>query len=152
VEAEAPELADAVRQRFAAHPHHVLATLHADGRPRVSGSNVMFTDGVLWVGSMPGARKAQDLGREPRCALHSAPLDATLPDTAADARVEAVAERLDPAAAGSLVAAAFGDEGPGEGEYFELLVTALSLVSVDGEEMVVRSWSPDSVERTVRRR
>ena len=143
VEVEADGLARAVQARFAAHPHHVLATLHADGRPRVSGTNVLFGDGCLWVGSMPGARKAADLRRDPRCALHSAPLDEELPDAAGDARVEAVAVPLDDATAAHLLDLEYGDgPRPDGGEFFELRVTALSLVTVEGDELRVRSWSP----------
>ncbi len=34
--AAVPELAAAVQARFESHPHHVIATLHADGRPCLS--------------------------------------------------------------------------------------------------------------------
>lgn len=86
----APELAQAVQDRFEAHPHHVVATLHADGRPRVTGTNVMFNDGMFWMGSMDSSRRGADLLRDPRCAVHSAPLDEEMGEGAGDARVEAI--------------------------------------------------------------
>jgi hypothetical protein len=72
IEADAPEFAKAVRTVFDAHKHKVLATLRADGSPRVSGIEVEFRDGEVWLGMMAGSRKAADLQRDPRLAVHSA--------------------------------------------------------------------------------
>ena len=71
VEAAVPELAVSVRTLFDAHAHKTLATLRADGGPRISGTEAGFDDGELWWGSMSGAVKARDLVRDPRFALHS---------------------------------------------------------------------------------
>lgn len=73
--AEAPELAARVRVAFNANTHKVLATLRRDGAPRISGTETIFAGDDLWLGSMWQARKAQDLLRDPRFALHSAPAD-----------------------------------------------------------------------------
>src|SRR6266511_4013720 len=70
---EAPELAAAVRARFEANRHHVLATLRRDGSPRVSGTEVDFHGPDLTVGSMWQAVKARDLQRDGRFALHADP-------------------------------------------------------------------------------
>lgn len=80
VEREAPELAAHVRKVFDAHKHKTLATLRADGSPRISGTEVSFFDGDVWIGSMPDARKGADLKRDPRFALHSAPVDDEMKD------------------------------------------------------------------------
>ncbi|WP_305092668.1 pyridoxamine 5'-phosphate oxidase family protein [Prescottella sp. R16] len=69
----APALAEAVHARLTAHRHHVLATLRADGSPRVSGTEIDRRDGRLILGSMAGARKVADLRRDPRFALHTNP-------------------------------------------------------------------------------
>ncbi len=72
VEREAPDLAGRVREAFARGKHATMATLRADGSPRISGTEVEFTDdGTLRLGSMPGAVKARDLLRDPRVAVHS---------------------------------------------------------------------------------
>ena len=71
----APDLAAAVQQRFDAHIHKTLATLRADGSPRISGIEASFRGGELWLGMMPDSRKARDLQRDPRFALHSATVD-----------------------------------------------------------------------------
>ena len=70
-EGEAPELPAVVRRLFDAHRHKTLATLRRDGGPRISGTECEFRDGDLWLGSMWMARKAVDLRRDPRFALHS---------------------------------------------------------------------------------
>jgi hypothetical protein len=76
----APELAAAVQRRFAAHIHKTLATLRADVSPRISGIEASFRDGELWLGMMPDSRKARDLQRDPRFALHSATADPDMAD------------------------------------------------------------------------
>src|SRR3954466_9795170 len=75
VEAAAPEFARQVRALFDAHKHKTIATLRADGSPRISGIETVFEDGELIMGSMPNARKGADLRRDPRFALHSATID-----------------------------------------------------------------------------
>ena len=72
IESEEPEFAARVRARLDAEKHKTIATLRADGSPRISGIEISFVDGDLWFGSMPRARKALDLRRDPRFALHSA--------------------------------------------------------------------------------
>src|ERR687886_1463709 len=75
VAAAAPELAALVRKRFEATGLGLLATLRRDGAPRISGIEPLFTDDELWLGMMPGSRKAADLLRDPRFAFHSATVD-----------------------------------------------------------------------------
>jgi hypothetical protein len=74
VESE-PEFAQRVQVVMDAHRHKTIATLRADGSPRISGIEASFVAGQLWFGSMPGARKGDDLRRDPRFALHSASVD-----------------------------------------------------------------------------
>ncbi len=75
VERAEPEFAQRVRGLFEAHKHKTIATLRADGSPRISGIEAAFEDGELTFGSMPNARKGADLRRDPRFALHSATVD-----------------------------------------------------------------------------
>ena len=74
-EAAEPEFAGRVRTLFDAHKHKTIATLRADGSPRISGIETVIADGELTFGSMPNARKGADLARDPRLALHSATVD-----------------------------------------------------------------------------
>jgi hypothetical protein len=95
IEAQAPELASSARAFLDAFVHKTLATLRKDGSPRISGSEVIFADGELWLGSMWQSLKARDLQRDPRFALHSGSPD---PDAGwkGDAKVSGrVEESLD---------------------------------------------------------
>lgn len=101
-EAEAPDLAASVRAAFEAHKHKTIATLRRDGSPRISGTEATFVNGDIWLGSMPGARKAKDLRRDPRMALHSSTADETL--SLGDAKVSGKAVEVDdPKAAAALL-------------------------------------------------
>ena len=72
---EAAELAAAVEERFGRRKHHTIATLRADGSPRISGIEVQLGADEVTIGSMRDAVKARDLQRDPRFALHSATVD-----------------------------------------------------------------------------
>ncbi len=75
VELAQPVFAQRVRALFDAHRHKTIATLRADGSPRISGIETQFENGELIFGSMAKARKGADLRRDPRFALHSATVD-----------------------------------------------------------------------------
>ena len=75
LEREEPAFAARVRALFDARKHKTIATLRADGSPRISGIEVEFKDGELTFGSMPDARKGADLVRDPRFALHGPTVD-----------------------------------------------------------------------------
>ena len=75
VEQAVPEFAGRVRALLDAHRHKTIATLRADGSPRISGIETTFEDGELVFGSMSNARKGTDLRRDPRFALHGATVD-----------------------------------------------------------------------------
>ena len=75
VEAAEPEFARRVRALFDTHRHKTIATLRADGSPRISGIEAAFEHGQLAFGSVANARKRADLRRDPRFAVHSATVD-----------------------------------------------------------------------------
>ena len=91
-EAEAPALAARVRARLDAHVHKTIATIRRDGSPRISGIEVEFDGEELWMGSMRGARKARDLRRDGRFALHSGSDDP--PAWTGDAKLAGVATEV----------------------------------------------------------
>ncbi|MFE6662145.1 pyridoxamine 5'-phosphate oxidase family protein [Streptomyces sp. NPDC057697] len=145
-----PAFADTVRTRFEQYPHHVLATLREDGSPRVSGLEADFRLGELWLGMMPDSRKALDLLRDPRFAVHANPgPDAAMAD--GDVRISGRAlPEKDPA-----VLARYGGE-TGTPEPFHLFRTQLREVvrtSVDAREraVVIQVWRPGAPVRTIRR-
>ena len=69
--AQEPTFGALVKAALDVGKHKTLATVRRDGGPRISGIEVMFSGDDLWMGSMWRARKALDLLRDPRFALHS---------------------------------------------------------------------------------
>ena len=108
VEEEAPELAGVARRFLDAHVHKTLATLRRDGSPRISGTEVVFADGELFIGSMWRSVKALDLQRDPRFALHSGSDDP--PGWTGDAKL---AGRMEEITDQERIAAVIGAPAPG---------------------------------------
>lgn len=133
---EAPELAEAVKGRFAANLHHVIGTVRPDGSPRLSGSEVDIGREHVRLGMMAGSQKLRDLQRDPRVEIHSAPLDPELHD--GDARIRGRVVYDGPT------------EGP-EGTQFIVEIDAVSLVEVDGDELALTVWTPTAGLRQIRR-
>ncbi|MFN8201347.1 MAG: pyridoxamine 5'-phosphate oxidase family protein [Solirubrobacteraceae bacterium] len=142
----APALAAAVQERLDAHVHKVLATVRADGSPRVSGTETQWVDGDLWMGSMWQARKAHDLQRDPRFALHTGSDDP--PAWAGDAKLAGVAEEVTDQ---DRVEALIGDSKPdGPAHLFRLDLHEVSTVRLNeaGDAIVIEVWTPhDGVRR-----
>ena len=63
LEAAEPDFAKRVRAVFDAHKHKTVATLRRDGSPRISGVEMEFSDGEVFIGMMPGSVKVGDLQR-----------------------------------------------------------------------------------------
>jgi Pyridoxamine 5'-phosphate oxidase len=146
VEAE-PEFAAAVRGRFDAHKHKTIATLRADGSPRISGVEATFGGGELWLGMMPESRKALDLRRDPRLALHSGSLDPEMAE--GDAKISGLAEEVsDPSsyrAFSDAAASATGEQQPPMGSFhlFRVNLTDVVLIRVGGDppdHLVIETW------------
>ncbi|MDD7941576.1 pyridoxamine 5'-phosphate oxidase family protein [Actinomycetospora lutea] len=144
VESAVPEFAARVRALFDAHRHKTLATLRADGSPRISGIETAFDDGELTFGSMPAARKGADLRRDPRFALHSAtvdPVDGQEAQWPGEAKI-----------AGRAVVSGEVTEGTG-GDLFRADVTEVVHTHLDPRAtlLVVEWWTPTRGLRTVER-
>jgi len=77
-EAADPELAALGRSRFEATHLALIGTIRPGGSPRISPIEPYLLEGELVVGVMRSA-KADDLGRDPRCTIHSV---VTQPDAA----------------------------------------------------------------------
>jgi hypothetical protein len=141
VESEEPEFAGRVRAAFDAHRHKILATLRADGSPRVSGIEATFVLGQLWLAGMPRSVKFADMRRDPRIALHSGSDE---PDAfTADAKVAGGAvEVTDPADR-----AAFAQAAGVPPEGFELFridlgQVVLTALNDDKSALIISSWRP----------
>jgi hypothetical protein len=72
---DVPEFAARVQAAFERNRHMTLATVRRDGSPRISGTEIRFDDGEVFVGMMPRSRKALDLLRDPRIAIHGPTAD-----------------------------------------------------------------------------
>ncbi|MEV0490405.1 pyridoxamine 5'-phosphate oxidase family protein [Streptomyces atratus] len=143
-----PDFADSVQARFGQHKHHILATLRKDGSPRVTGLEVNFRFGELWLGMMPNSRKALDLRRDPRFAMHANPgPDDTM--EYADVRVSGHAvEETDP----DVLARFIGEVKPPEPFHlFRTELTEVVSTGVENEDLVVRTWRPGKPLRTIHR-
>jgi hypothetical protein len=151
-ETQAPQLAEAIRTRLDAHKHKMLATLRRDGSPRLSGVEVSYFEGQLWIGMMPNSLKGADLRRDPRFALHSAPVDLDL--AAGDAKLSGTAELADDGTV-RRIAALMSDDGspppPGAMDLFRCELLEASLVQVDGNELLLTSWRAGQPARERRR-
>ncbi|HEY3672630.1 MAG TPA: pyridoxamine 5'-phosphate oxidase family protein [Acidimicrobiia bacterium] len=148
-ETEAPDLAAAVRTRLTATLHSILGTLRADGAPRLTGLEVHFGEGELWLAMMPDSRKADDLRRDPRFALHSAP-DVALVD--GDAKVGGRAVPVTDEATIARFVDRLPMELPSSGmALFRAELTDASLARVEDDFMVIDVWHPGEPIRQVRR-
>jgi hypothetical protein len=144
VEAAEPVFARRVRALFDAHRHKTIATLQADGAPRISGIETQFEDGELTFGSMPNARKSADLRRDPRFALHSATVD---PVDGAEAQWPGEAKIAGRAIPHGLSA------GGEAGEQFRADITQVVHTHLNGAAtlLVIEWWSPSRGLQTVER-
>jgi hypothetical protein len=147
---DAPEFAARVRARFDAGTNKTLATLRRDGSPRISGTELRFTDAQVSLGMMPDSVKLADVRRDRRVAVHSPTLEppADAGSWLGDAKL-----------AGALVdAEPVGDEPPGAAS-FVLDITEVVLTYVTSSEpggpvdlLVVESWHPGTGHRRHTRR
>jgi hypothetical protein len=144
VEAAQPEFAARVRALFDAHRHKTIATLRADGSPRISGIEATFDDGDLTFGSMANARKGADLRRDPRFALHSAtvdPVEGSAAQWPGEAKIAGRALRV-------------GTPGGGlGGDLFHADITQVvhTHVNADAGRLVVEWWTPTDGLRRIER-
>ena len=146
VEEAVPEFARRARDLFEAGRHKTIATLRADGSPRISGIECEFTGGELQFGSMTGSRKGADLHRDPRFALHGPtfhPEEGAEHEWPGEAKVAGCALPAGPAVA----------DGEEHGELFTADITEVVVTGLDDDAtlLVVEWWTPDGGLRRVER-
>jgi Pyridoxamine 5'-phosphate oxidase len=144
VEQAEPEFAQRVRELFDAHRHKTLATVRADGGPRISGIETVFEDGDLVFGSMPNARKGADLRRDPRFAVHSATVD---PVEGAEAQWPGEAK-----ISGRAIGAGLITDGP-DGDRFvaDIAEVVHTHLNEQATMLVVEWWTPTRGLRRIER-
>jgi hypothetical protein len=141
-----PALASRVEERFGIRKHKTLATLRRDGAPRISGIEVEFANGELFLGMMPDSLKLRDLERDPRLALHS-PTDDPPPG---DPRGWAGEAKL----AGYARAVDFPDSPVAGGRHFRIDISEVVVTHLNeaGDQLVVESWHPGKGTHWLERR
>ena len=155
VERAAPQLAGIVQARFEAHDLGLLATLRRDGSPRISGIEPLFAHGELWLGMMPGSRKAADLRLDSRFALHNATVDKQV--TEGDAKVVGDAALVEMEEGIARFRVAFESHSgypppPGPFTLFRADVREVSTVRPNGDHLDIEWWKEGERVRRVERR
>jgi hypothetical protein len=136
-----PEFAARVRALMSARKHLTMATLRADGSPRISGTEVEFAEGELRIGSMPGAMKALDLRRDPRVAIHGPNTDPPAKRPSGwkgEAKIAGRAREVDSG----------GDAHRFLIDVHEAVITRLNQA---GDRLVIESWNPERGYRKTER-
>lgn len=144
VERAEPAFAQRVRGLFDAHQHKTIATIRADGSPRISGIEAAFVDGELTFGSMPNSRKGADLLRDPRFALHSSTVD---PVEGSEARWPGEAK-----ISGRAIYAGPTTQGPA-GDHFrgEIAEVVHTHLNDEATKLVIEWWTPEQGLRRIER-
>jgi hypothetical protein len=123
-----PEFAERVRRLFDAGRHKTIATLRADGSPRISGIECEFADGDLRFGSMSAARKGADLERDSRFALHGPtfhPVEGKEGEWPGEAKIAGRALSED-----------------GETFIADIVEVVVTCLNDEANKLVVESWTP----------
>jgi Pyridoxamine 5'-phosphate oxidase len=144
VERAEPEFAARVRRLFDEGRHKTIATLRADGSPRISGIECEFAEGELRFGSMPGARKGADLKRDPRFALHGPVVH---PQEGEEARWPGEAK----IAGRALAARAPGEESHGDLFVADISEVVITRLNPEATLLVIESWTPQRGLRVTER-
>ena len=149
IEQAEPDFAARVRRLLETGRHKTIATLRADGSPRISGIECELVDGDLRFGSMPGARKGADLHRDPRFALHGPtfhPEEGKEAEWPGEAKIAGTATPVGP------IGADDGGDAP-DGEVFVADITEVAVTSLDdtASRLVVEWWTPDHGLRRIER-
>jgi len=159
-EAAVPDFAARVRALFERGRHMTLATLRANGAPRISGIECQFTDGEFCFGSMSGARKSADLERDPRFAIHSPcvdPVEGKEAEWPGEAKISGRARSVGPVGGNSESGGGEGDESGGgdepDGTLFAVEIEEVVFTHLDPEatKLVIDWWTSDGGLRRVER-
>jgi len=150
----APDIAHLAQARIEATGLGLLATLRADGFPRVSGVEPWFEGGELWLGMMSGSLKAKDLQRDARLCLHNATVDKDVKD--GDVKITGRGVEVDDPAVrrrvrDDLVARTGFD--PGDSFHlFRVDVAEVATLRPATDHLVIESWREGGQPKRVERR
>jgi len=149
IELAEPGFAGRVRKLFDPGRHKTLATLRADGSPRISGIECEFADGNLRFGSMAGARKGADLKRDQRIAVHGPtfhPEEGQERDWPGEAKI---AGRAIPG--GLVTEDAASGEPDGQMIIVDITEVVITRLNAEASRLVIESWTVERGLQTVER-
>ena len=156
---EAPETEAVLRRRIEATGLALLASVRADGSPRISPLEPLISGDRMWLGMMPGSTKVADLRRDPRVCLHTATADKDVAD--GDAKVfgravdvpEGSADRAAYAAAFKAATGNDLDAMEGGFDLFWLELTGASslVLGDDHKHLRITVWTPGQPEEIRKR-
>jgi hypothetical protein len=153
---EAPRIAEVFRRRHAATGNLcLLATLRADGSPRISPIEPRVFEGRLVLVGMPHTTKFRDLGRDPRFCLHTATVDPHVTDgdvklfgTVRHDPDRALHQRF---AADLFAETGFDLRGQEFDSFYVADLSSASSVTIDDGRLTITIWKPGEGERVVRK-
>ena len=156
-----PDLADRARAILTSTTNAVLGTIRRDGSPRLSGADAHFHDGELRIWSMPQARKGEDMRRDPRVVVHSIPWDSRrlrdgatdvgLADAKVSGRAVLTTDAGERSAFRAWLASERGADPPADWDLFTIDIQELTVVFVQGGQLVIDRWSAADGRRTMPR-
>ncbi|MEV0550903.1 pyridoxamine 5'-phosphate oxidase family protein [Nocardia salmonicida] len=131
----------------------MLATLRADGSPRISPIEPVIFEGMLVLAGMPNTRKFDDLARDPRFCLHTATVDTRVADgdaklfgTVTDLQDETVHARF---AQKLFDESGFDIRGQKFDHFYIADLTGASTVEVIDDRLDITVWKPGAGETIV---
>ena len=150
--AEAPRIAEVFVRRHAATGNLCfLATLRADGYPRISPMEPGIFEGRLVLIGMPNTSKFRDLERDPRFSLHTATVDPYVGD--GDAKVWGEARNVQDAELHARFAqdlfdkSGFDLRGQAFDPFFVADLTGASAVEFKDGQLTITTWKRGEGER-----
>jgi Pyridoxamine 5'-phosphate oxidase len=151
---EAPQIAEVFVRRHTATGHLcMLATLRADGFPRISPMEPRIFEGRLVLVGMPNTTKFRDLERDPRFSLHTATVDPYVGD--GDAKLWGEARNvLDPDlqtrfADNLFEESGFDLRGQKFDPFFVANLTGASSVEFKDGQLTIAIWKPGEGVRSM---
>ena len=152
----APRIAGIFARRHAATDNLcMLATVRADGSPRISPMEPRIFEDHLCLVGMPDTTKFGDLARDPRFCLHTATVDTHVKD--GDAKLWGAARDLDDKALHRRFAEALYEEsgfdirGRDFDHFYVADITAASSVEIGDGQLDITAWKPGEEERVLHR-
>ncbi|MEV0252465.1 pyridoxamine 5'-phosphate oxidase family protein [Nocardia sp. NPDC050712] len=153
---EAPKIAAVFERRHQATGHLcMLATVRADGSPRISPIEPRVFEGMLVLAGMPNTTKFKDLERDPHFCLHTATVDPMVGD--GDAKLFGTVTDLPDKRLHERFAQALFDEsgfdirGQEFDHFYVADLTGASCIELAEEKLAITIWKPGQGERVVRK-